>query len=77
MMGAVVSEGSGRVLASSGVTGAKTGTAEYGSDNPPRTHAWMIAIRGDLAVAAYVEDGQSGSKSAAPLLASFLTAFGG
>ena len=77
MMGAVVSEGSGRVLAGVGVSGAKTGTAEYGSDNPPRTHAWMIAIRGDLAVAAYVEDGQSGSKSAAPLLASFLTAFGG
>lgn len=77
MMGAVVSEGSGRVLAGVGVSGAKTGTAEYGSDDPPRTHAWMIAIRGDLAVAAYVEDGQSGSKSAAPLLASFLTAFGG
>ncbi len=77
MMGSVVSEGSGRVLAPSGVSGAKTGTAEYGSDNPPRTHAWMIAIRGDLAVAAYVEDGVSGSKSAGPLLASFLAAFGG
>ncbi|MGV1010314.1 MAG: penicillin-binding transpeptidase domain-containing protein [Dermatophilaceae bacterium] len=77
MMGSVVSEGSGRVLAGNGVTGAKTGTAEYGSDTPPRTHAWMIAFRGDLAVAAYVEDGQSGSKSAGPLLATFLTAFGG
>ena len=31
LMGAVVSEGSGRVLAPSGVTLAKTGTAEYGT----------------------------------------------
>jgi cell division protein FtsI/penicillin-binding protein 2 len=77
MMNSVVTEGSGRSLAGVGVTGAKTGTAEYGSGNPPRTHAWMIAIRGDLAVAAYVEDGVSGSASAGPLVASFLAAFGG
>lgn len=77
LMGAVVSEGSGRVLASSGVTLAKTGTAEYGTATPPLTHAWMVAARGDLAVAAYVENGISGSQSAAPLIATFLAQYAG
>jgi len=42
---------------------AKTGTAEYGTDQPPRTLDWMIAIQADLAVAVFVEDGASGSKN--------------
>ena len=53
--------------------GAKTGTAEYGSDVPPRTHGWMIAIQDDLAVAVFVEDAESGSLTAGPLLEEFLT----
>jgi len=77
MMGAVVSEGSGRVLADVGVTLAKTGTAEFGTDTPPKTHAWMVAGKGDLAVAAYVEDGVSGSQSAAPLIKAFLQSYAG
>ncbi len=77
LMGAVVSEGSGRVLAPSGVTLAKTGTAEYGTATPPLTHAWMVAGKGDLAVVAYVENGTSGSQSAAPLIAAFLARYGG
>jgi cell division protein FtsI/penicillin-binding protein 2 len=77
MLGAVVSEGSGSLLASDGVTAAKTGTAEYGTANPPLTHAWMVAVKGDLAVAAYVENGDSGSKTAGPLLKSFLEAYSG
>ncbi len=76
-MGAVVTEGSGRVLADVGVTLAKTGTAEYGRQTPPKTHAWMVAGKGDLAVMAYVEDGVSGSQTAAPLIKAFLQAFGG
>jgi cell division protein FtsI/penicillin-binding protein 2 len=51
---------------------AKTGTAEYGTDTPPRTHAWMIATQGDLAVAVFVADGESGSQTAGPLLEKFL-----
>ena len=74
MMEGVVADGSAAFLAD--VPGdpiaAKTGTAEYGSDDPPRTHAWMIAIQGDLAVAVFVEDGESGSRTAGPLLESFL-----
>ena len=77
MLGAVVSEGSGALLASDGVTAAKTGTAEYGTANPPLTHAWMVAAKGDLAVAVYAETGTSGSKTAGPLLKSFLEAYSG
>ena len=75
LMQAVVTEGSGSVLA--GVAdGAKTGTAEYGDPLPDgslATHAWMIAFSGDLAVAAFVETGESGSSTAGPLLRDFLT----
>ena len=70
----VVTSGSGRFLLD--VPGkpvsAKTGTAEYGTDTPPRTHAWMIATQGDLAVAVFVDDGDSGSGTAGPLLEEFL-----
>jgi cell division protein FtsI/penicillin-binding protein 2 len=52
--------------------GAKTGTAEYGGGNPPDTHGWMVAFQGDLAVAVFVEDAESGSATAGPLLAEFL-----
>ncbi len=77
MMGAVVSEGSGRSLAAVGVTLAKSGTAEYGTATPLKTHAWMLAGKGDLAVVVYVEDGVSGAQTAAPLISSFLQAYGG
>lgn len=74
MMGAVVSEGSGRFLLSQGGPAiiAKTGTAEYGPKAPFKTHAWMIGAQGDLAVAVFVGEGSSGSKTAGPLLAKFL-----
>lgn len=77
MMRAVVTEGSGSVLADlPGEVGAKTGTAEYGepgADGSLPTHAWMIATRGDLAVAVFVEHGSSGSGTAGPVLEQFLT----
>jgi len=75
LMRAVVTEGSGRALADlPGQPGAKTGTAEFGTDKPPRTHAWMIGFRGDLAFAALIEDGGSGGKDAGPVVAAFLSA---
>jgi cell division protein FtsI/penicillin-binding protein 2 len=75
MMQAVVTEGSGRVLGNlpGPAVLAKTGTAEYGTSEPLKTHAWMIAAQGDLAVAAFVNDGKSGSATAGPLLRTFLT----
>ena len=75
MMRAVVTDGSAAFL--NDVPGdevaAKTGTAEYGTEQPPRTHAWMIGIQGDLAVAVFVEDGASGSSTAGPILDAFLS----
>ena len=74
LMGAVVAEGGANLLAD--VPGepvlAKTGTAEFGSDDPPRTHAWIIALQGDLAVAVFVEEGELGSTSGGPLMEAFL-----
>jgi len=74
LLRAVVTEGSGQGLAD--VPGppvlAKTGTAEFGTGG--RTHTWMTAAQGDLAVAVFVEVGESGSQTAGPLLESFLRA---
>ncbi len=74
MMRAVVERGSGSGL--QGLPGgpviAKTGTAEFGDKPPLPTHAWMVAGRDDLAVAVFVERGESGSGTAGPVLRSFL-----
>lgn len=76
MLREVVTEGSGRALAD--VPGppviAKTGTAEFEGDDGLQTHAWMVAAQGDLAVAAFVEVGESGSGTAGPILEAFLRA---
>jgi cell division protein FtsI/penicillin-binding protein 2 len=74
MMRAVVTEGGAYMLADipGEPVAAKTGTAEYGTEDPPRTHAWMIAFQGDLAVAVFVEDGDYGSTSGGPLMEQFL-----
>jgi cell division protein FtsI/penicillin-binding protein 2 len=78
LMGGVVTSGSGRFL--SDVPGepvlAKTGTAEFGTKAPLRTHGWMIAVHGDLAVAVFVEVAESGSATAGPILEGFLRAAG-
>ncbi len=76
LMRAVVTTGPGRFLLDvPGEVGAKTGTAEYGEPDAAgdlATHAWMIATRGDLAVAVFVETGVSGSQTAGPVLEAFL-----
>jgi cell division protein FtsI/penicillin-binding protein 2 len=76
MMRAVVERGSGAGL--QGLPGgpviAKTGTAEFGDKPPLPTHAWMVAGRDDLAVAVFVERGESGSQTAGPVLEQFLRA---
>lgn len=76
LMRAVVTTGSGRFLQDvPGEVGAKTGTAEHGEPDASGelpTHAWMIATRGDLAVAVFVETGVSGSQTAGPVLEAFL-----
>lgn len=49
----------------------KSGTAEYDADH--NAHAWVIAIQGDLAVAAFVAEGNGGAQTAGPLVSDFLT----
>ena len=59
----VVTGGTGTALASTpGDPACKTGTAEFGSGNPPPTHAWFICFRGDLAISVLVERGRSGGQ---------------
>lgn len=74
LLRAVVTEGTATFLADNpgGPVIAKTGTAEYGSDTPPRTHAWMIAGQDDLAVAVFVEDGSGGASAAGPIADRYL-----
>jgi cell division protein FtsI/penicillin-binding protein 2 len=76
MLRGVVTSGSGSLLAD--VPGppviAKTGTAEFEADGKVLTHAWMIAAQGDLAVAVFVDRGESGSRTAGPILEAFLRA---
>lgn len=74
LMRGVVTDGGARILLD--VPGepvvAKTGTAEFGSETPPRTHAWVVAVQGDLAVAVFVAEGELGSTSGGPLMKAFL-----
>jgi cell division protein FtsI/penicillin-binding protein 2 len=74
LMREVVTVGTGEVLAKApgGLVMAKTGTAEYGSGDTPKTHAWLVGYQGDIAFAVYVQDGQSGGTVAAPVALTFL-----
>jgi cell division protein FtsI/penicillin-binding protein 2 len=75
LMRAVVSSGTGTALADvPGQVRGKSGTAEYGSGNPPPTHAWFMAIRDNVALAVLVEDARSGGEVAAPIAAEALNA---
>jgi cell division protein FtsI/penicillin-binding protein 2 len=77
-MRGVVTQGTGTAAAN--VPGApvygKTGTAEFGTAQPPQTHAWFIGYRGDVAFAVIVEGGGVGGQVAAPIAAQFLSAIG-
>ncbi len=56
---------------------AKTGTAEHGTESPPRTHAWTVGFQGDVAFAVLVEDGVSGGRVAVPVAEAFLRGLAG
>ena len=74
MMRAVVTNGTGRAVAGAqgGQVSGKTGTAEFGNDNPPKAHAWFVGFQGDVAFAVFVEGGEFGGSTAAPIANSFL-----
>ncbi len=68
-MAGVVQRGSG--TAAQPAEAGKTGTAEFGSGDPPPTHALFIGYRGDVAVAVVVEGGEAGGRVAAPVAGEF------
>ncbi len=75
LMREVVTSGTGTALAA--VPGApvygKTGTAEYGSGPNPPSHAWFTGWQGDIAYCVFVQGGEFGGDTAAPIAARFLT----
>jgi cell division protein FtsI/penicillin-binding protein 2 len=76
LMRRVVTEGSGTRAAVSGMTiSGKTGTAEFGSGDPPPTHAWFIGFRDDgLALSVVIEGGGVGGRDAAPVAGKIFSA---
>ena len=77
LMREVVRTGTGTAAAIAGPgpeVAGKTGTAEFGNEDPPATHAWFIGFRGPLAFAVLVEGGGVGGQVAAPIAARFLAA---
>jgi cell division protein FtsI/penicillin-binding protein 2 len=72
MMAGVVTRGTARTAGLPAGTHGKTGTAQYGSGSPLPTHAWFTGYRGRLAFCVYLENGESGGRSAAPIAAQLL-----
>ena len=79
MMREVVTDGTGSALANvaGGPVHAKTGTAEYGTADPPEAHAWITGYQGDIAFAVVVEGGGGGGTVAGPVAADFLNRLAG
>ncbi|MEO7288688.1 MAG: penicillin-binding transpeptidase domain-containing protein [Jatrophihabitantaceae bacterium] len=45
----------------------KTGTAEFGTAVPPKSHSWFAGVRGDLAVSVFIYGGEQSSTGAVVL----------
>jgi cell division protein FtsI/penicillin-binding protein 2 len=76
LMRRVVSAGTAAGAGLPSGTLGKTGTAEFGTDNPPKTHAWFAGVHGSVAFAVLVEGGGVGGRVAAPIAARFLRLLG-
>jgi cell division protein FtsI/penicillin-binding protein 2 len=78
LMREVVTSGTASALA--GLAGeplhGKTGTAEFDSRDPNKSHAWFIGWKGDLAFAVFVENGGGGSATAVPIAGKFFNTLG-
>jgi cell division protein FtsI/penicillin-binding protein 2 len=64
--------GTGHVLADLPGVEGKTGTAEYGTAKPPRTHTWFAGVQGDVAFAVFVYDGATVGINGAKIANTFL-----
>jgi cell division protein FtsI/penicillin-binding protein 2 len=67
-------QGTAHALASIGGVEGKTGTAEYGTDIPPRSHSWFAGVRGDYAFAVFVYGGDTAKVDAVPIARTLLGA---
>ena len=78
-MRAVVTNGTGNAVAgvAGGPVSGKTGTAEFGDADPPQAHAWFVGFQGDIAFAVFVEAGEFGGATAAPIAGDFLNRLAG
>lgn len=54
----------------------KTGTAEYGTAVPPKSHSWFAGTRGDLAISVFVYGGEKTPYVASKLARQFFLALG-
>jgi hypothetical protein len=72
MMRAVVTTGTAANVGFPGGVFGKTGTAEFGSAQNPRAHAWFVGYQGDLAFAVLVEGGGVGADASAPIANAYL-----
>lgn len=74
LMRAVVTSGTGTNAEVPGVlVRGKTGSAEFGLEDDPATHAWFVGYWDDLAIAVVVERGGSGGAVAAPIARAVIT----
>jgi cell division protein FtsI/penicillin-binding protein 2 len=76
MMREVVTAGTADSLKKIDGLYGKTGTAEFDDKDPNKTHSWFIGYRGDLAFAAFVDNGGLGSAAAVPITGRFFQALG-
>ena len=65
-------QGTAHDLASLGGVEGKTGTAEYGTDTPPKSHSWFAGVRGDYAFAVFVYGGDTAKVDAVPIARTLL-----
>ncbi|HCT75957.1 MAG TPA: penicillin-binding protein [Micromonosporaceae bacterium] len=72
MMRQVVTDGTATQLNDVPGVYGKTGTAEYVTGDPSKTHAWFIGWQGDIAFAVFVEQGVKPSETALPISEAFL-----
>ena len=67
-------QGTGHELAPLGGVEGKTGTAEFGTDTPPRSHSWFAGVQGDYAFAVFVYGGDTAKVKAVPIARTLLRA---
>lgn len=77
LMRAVVANGTARAAREIPGLVGKTGTAEFGTAQPPQTHAWFIGLYQGIGFAVFVEGGGVGGRVAVPIATRFVQGLAG